>query len=113
MSAENQTPNAGTPAPADQKPTAETCDLRSLGASTGSADTLRMEWIATHVFGVEWFPRDDGMHETSVQWWAYDRDDRMETTHVGETAVEALRLATDEAMRHARNTPPTFQPNID
>lgn len=40
MSAENQTPNAGTPAPADQKPTAETCDLRSLGASTGSVIPL-------------------------------------------------------------------------
>lgn len=38
MSAENQTPNAGTPAPDDQKPTAETCDLRSLGASHGWAE---------------------------------------------------------------------------
>lgn len=37
MSAENQTPHAGTPAPDDQKPTAETCDLRSLGASHGWA----------------------------------------------------------------------------
>lgn len=40
MSAEHQTPNAGTPAPASQEPTAEPCDLRSLGASHGSAAYL-------------------------------------------------------------------------
>jgi hypothetical protein len=40
MSAEDQTPNASTPEPDDQKPTAETCDLRSLGASHGWASSV-------------------------------------------------------------------------
>jgi hypothetical protein len=69
--------------------------------------------MATHVFDLEWYPRDDGMHEYEVSWWAYKTDDRMDSRAVGETPIAALRLAVDTAMEHPANVPaPRALPNV-